>query len=117
MSLPDRKLKFEHQGLSWKGRLDSGGTKDFSSLKAEANVILNNIQILHSETNQHLLSTKQLDLQSIKIESLNKINVSDITLNGLALLSDPKSAPSSASDSTRLGGEITGNRQMEGHPG
>ena len=100
--LPARKLSFEHQGLSWKGRLDSGGAIDFSSFETEANVILNDIQILHSETDQGLLNAKQLDLQSIKVEGLDKIEVSGLVLNELALLPDLKSAPATAKDSTPL---------------
>lgn len=94
MSLPGRRLKFEHQGLSWKGRLDTGETNDFSALKAEADVTLKDIQMLQSETNRRLLSTDKFDLQAIKVDSLNTVNVSGIVLNGLALLAEPKTAPS-----------------------
>jgi len=102
VSLPGRKLKFEHQGLSWKGRLDSGETTDFSALKVEADVILNDIQILNSETNQPLLNTKRFELKAINVESLNKINVSNIIFKGLALLADLKSTQSPAADPTPL---------------
>jgi hypothetical protein len=98
LNLLDRKFKFEHHGLSWKGRLDSGETNDFSSLKAEADVILNDIQILHSETDRRLLNANRFDLQAIKVESLNKVMVSGIALNGLALLADPEVAQSPAAD-------------------
>ena len=102
MSLPGRKLKFEHQGLSWEGRLDSGETNDFSALKAEGDVTLKDIQILQSETNQHLLAAKQFDLQAIKIDGLNTVNASGFALNGLALLAGPEAAPSSETDPSPL---------------
>ena len=90
MSLPGPKLQFEHNGLFWKGRLNSGSTNDFAEFKAEGDFILRDIQILQSETNQRLLNTNQCDLQSIQIDSLNEINVSGIVLNGLALLAAPE---------------------------
>jgi outer membrane protein OmpA-like peptidoglycan-associated protein len=92
--LPGRKLKLGHQGLSWKGRLDSGETNDFSSLKAEADFSLKDIEILQSETSQHLFNLGQADFRAIQIEGLDKIKVSGIALNGLALLAELKSAPS-----------------------
>ena len=102
VSLPGRNLKLEHQGLSWKGRLDSGENTDFSSLKAQANVIISNIQILHSETDQRLLNTQRFDLQSVKVESLNNISISGLVLSGLELLPDLKSETSSIPDDTPL---------------
>ena len=100
--LPNRKLKLGHQGLSWKGRLDSGETNDFSSLKAEADFSLNDIEIIQSETNQHLFNLDQADFQAIQIEGLDKIKVSGIALNGLALLAELKSAQSNDADSSLL---------------
>ncbi|MGD9175213.1 MAG: DUF748 domain-containing protein [Desulfobacterales bacterium] len=98
MSLPGRKLKFEHQGLSWKGRLDTGETNDFSAIKSEADITLKDITILQPETNQRLLNSNQFDLQAIKIDGLNTVNVSGIVLNGLALLAGPEAASSSETD-------------------
>jgi outer membrane protein OmpA-like peptidoglycan-associated protein len=102
MSLPDRKLRFEHQGLLWKGRLDTGKTNDFAALKAEGDVTVKDIQILQSETNQRLLNTNRFDLQAIKIDGLNTVNVAGIVLNGLALLAEPEAEPSSEADPTPL---------------
>ena len=96
--LTGRKLHYEHQELSWKGHLDSGKTNDFSSLGAEANFSLKDVEILHSETNQRLLNSESVNLQAIKVESLNKISVSNIALKGLALLADHKSVKSSAAE-------------------
>jgi outer membrane protein OmpA-like peptidoglycan-associated protein len=98
LNLHNRKLRSEHRGLTWKGRLDSGETNDFSSLKAEADVVIDGIQILHSETNQHLLDAHRLDLKAAKVESLNQISISGIALNSLALLSGPEAEQSSAAD-------------------
>jgi hypothetical protein len=102
MSLPGRKLKFEHQGLSWKGRLDTGKINDFSALKAEGDVTVKDIQILQSDINQHLLNTNQFDLQTIKIDGLNVINVSGIVLNGLALFAESEAGPPSEADPSPL---------------
>ena len=88
VNLPQRKLKFEHHGSSWKGSLDSDNTNNFSALKAKADIVLNDIQILYSETNRRLLKAEQVALQAIQVEGLEKINVSGIVLNGLALLAD-----------------------------
>jgi hypothetical protein len=96
--LLDRKLKFKHQGLSWKGRLDSAELDDLKSLKAEADVSLNEVEILNAEKDQPLLNSNRIDLQAIKIDGLDKIKVSGIEINGLALLSEPKAAQSAASD-------------------
>jgi outer membrane protein OmpA-like peptidoglycan-associated protein len=103
--LTDRKLKYEHQGLSWKGRLDSGETNDFSSLRAEANFSLNDVEFYHSETDQRLLNSESVDLEAIKVESLNKISVSGIALKGLAVFADLKSVKSSAADPPLLGAQ------------
>jgi hypothetical protein len=100
--LLNRKLKFKHQGLSWKGRLGFGETNDFSSLNAEADVILNELEILGAEKDQPLLNSSRVDLQAIKIDGLDKINVSDIEINELALLSELKSAQSTDADSSFL---------------
>jgi hypothetical protein len=100
--LPGRKLKLGHQGLSWKGRLDSGEKNDFSSLKAEADFSLNDIKILQSETSQHLFNLDQADFQAIQIEGLDEIKVSGIALNGLALLAELKSAQSTDADPSLL---------------
>ncbi|MGD9056413.1 MAG: DUF748 domain-containing protein [Desulfobacterales bacterium] len=102
MSLPGRKLKLKHQGLSWKGRLDSGETNDFASLQTAADATFKDVEILHSETHQHLLGANQFDLQAIKVDSLSTVSVSGIVLNGLALLAEPKAAPSSEADPSPL---------------
>jgi len=98
MNLLNRKLKFEHQGLSWKGRLDSGETNDFNSLKAEADLILDDIEVLHSETNQRLLNSDQIDFQAINAEGLNDVKVSGVAFNGLQLMTprDAQKSPSVA---------------------
>ena len=101
-SLPDRRLKIEHQGLSWKGRLESGETNDFASLEAKGDISLNDIEIFHSKTNQFLLNSDRIELQAIQVESLDKINVSDVVLNGPALLAEPENAPSSGAYSSPL---------------
>ena len=100
--LLNRKLKFKHKGLSWRGRLDSAGANDLNSLKAEADVILSEVEILNAEKDQPLLNSKRVDLQSIKIDGLNKINVSGIEINGLAVLSEPQAAQSATSDRSVL---------------
>ncbi len=102
VALKENKLILNHQGLSWKGRLDSGEKGDFSLLKAEADVILKDFQILHSETEQRLLDTNQIDLQAIKIDGLNSVTLLVVVLNELALLAERESAPSPEADSTPL---------------
>jgi outer membrane protein OmpA-like peptidoglycan-associated protein len=102
LNLLNRKLKSEHKGLSWKGRLDSGEKNDYSSLKAEADFSLKDIEILQSETSQHLFNLDQAGFQAIQIEGLDKISVSSIALNGLALLAELKTAQSSGADPTLL---------------
>ena len=96
--LLNRKLKFKHQGLSWKGQLDFGETNDLNSLNAEADVILNEVEILNAEKDLPLLDSKRVDLQAIKIDGLDKINVSGIEIHGLAVLSEPKGAQSATAD-------------------
>jgi outer membrane protein OmpA-like peptidoglycan-associated protein len=98
VKLLNRKLKLEHQGLSWKGRLDFGETNDLNSLKAEADLILDEVEILNAEKDQPLLNSKQVNLQAIKIDGLDKINVLGLEINGLAVLSEPKAAQSATSD-------------------
>jgi hypothetical protein len=98
----NRKLKFKHQGLSLKGRLDSAETNDLNSLKAEADLSLNEVKILHAEKDQPFLNSKRVDLQAIKIDGLDKINVSGIEINGLAVLSEPTAAQSAPSDPSVL---------------
>lgn len=99
LNLIDRKIKFEHQGLSWKGRLDSRETKDFSALKAEADVIFNGIQILHSETGRPLFDADRIELQTIRLDGLDKMTAAKVTLNGMALLADPQGSSSTAEPS------------------
>ena len=98
VDLPGRKLKFEHRGLSWKGRLDFGRLSDLNSLNATADFSLKGIGILHAETNQYLLDSEGVDLQAIGIEGPDKISVSGIVLKELALLAAPRAASSSAAD-------------------
>jgi outer membrane protein OmpA-like peptidoglycan-associated protein len=88
VDLPGRKLKYDHRGLSWTGRLDTGETKDFSGLTAEGGIALTDIRILHTESNRRLLNSDRLKLQAIRVEGLNEIRISDITAAGLALLVD-----------------------------
>ncbi len=102
VNLPGRKLKFEHQGLSWKGQLDSGQTNDYSSVKSEADISLNKIEILHSETDQHLFNSDRVDIQAIQVQGTDSIKVSGIALNGPVLLADLKSAQSPVTDSPPL---------------
>ena len=102
VDLPDRKLKYDPRGLSWKGRLDTGETNDLSALKTEGNLTLKDVQILQSETNQRLLDTNQFDLQAVKIDGLNSVTVSGVVLSGLTLLAERESAPSPEAESTPL---------------
>ena len=102
VDLPGRKLKVEHRGLLWKGRLDFSRPGDFNSLKAAADFSLKDIGILHAETSQRLLNLNGIDLQAIRVESPDKISVSGIVLKELAMLSDPETEPSSAADLSAL---------------
>ena len=96
LNLLNRKLKSEHKGLSWKGRLDTGESNNFSSLKAVADVVISDIRILHTETNQHLIDASRINLQAVKVESLNQMSISGIALRDLAVLAIPEVEKSSA---------------------
>lgn len=96
VNLPRRKLKFEHHGSSWKGSLDSGNSNDFSALKAKADIALNDIQIFYSETNRRLLKSERVALRAVQIEGLQKITISSIVLNSLALLADSEASSPAA---------------------
>jgi hypothetical protein len=98
VNLLNRNLKFEHHGLTWKGRLDSGEANDFFALKTEADIVIDDLQILDAKTNQRLLKSEQIALQAIQAEGLDKIAVSSAALNRLALLTGPEDALSSAAD-------------------
>jgi len=98
------KVKFEHKGLSWKGRFDSGETHNFKSLEGEADLILKDIEIQHPETNQSLLNAERVDLQAIKVQGLDEVKVSQVVFNGLALIAAPKAekSPSAAAPLFRV---------------
>jgi outer membrane protein OmpA-like peptidoglycan-associated protein len=100
VNLIDRNLKLEHQGLSWKGRLDSGETNDLNSFKAEADLNLKDIEIHHSETNQRLLHADRLDLQAINVEGLNEAKISAVAFKGLSLIAPPEAKESTSAESS-----------------
>jgi hypothetical protein len=102
LGLPRRKLKLEHQGLSWRGHLDTGEANDYASLNTKADITFKDIKILHSETNQRLFNSQRVDLQTVQVEGLDKISVAGIALTGLALLAAPATAPASEADPTPL---------------
>jgi hypothetical protein len=102
VDLLDRKLKIEHKGLSWQGRLDTGEANNDASLTTKADITLKDIKILHSETSRHLLNSQQVNLQAVQSEGLDKISVAGIALTGLTLLADPKTTQASAADSSPL---------------
>jgi hypothetical protein len=96
VSLLSGKLKFEHKGLSWKGRLDSGEKNDFNSLKVDADLILKDIDIHHPETNQNLLNANAVSLQAIEVKGIDDVRVSDVTFNGLDLVTAVNAEKSSS---------------------
>ena len=102
MGLRDRKLQFDHRGLSWTGRLDTGEANDFSGLTAEGDITLSDIRILDAESNRRLLNSDRIELEDIRVEALDEIQISGIILAGLALLADSETG-SSAINPTPLG--------------
>ena len=102
VDLPIRKLNYDHRGLSWTGRLDTGATKHFSGLTAEGGITLTDIRVRHAESNRRLLNADRIKLQAIRVASLDEIQISGITLAGPALLADSE-AGSPAANRSALG--------------
>ena len=102
VDLPGHRLKFEHQGLSWKGRLDTGQPNASSALKATGDIRLNNIEVRHAEIKQRLLDLDGVDLQAIGVESPDNIRVSGIVLKKLSIISEPEGASSTEADPSPL---------------
>ena len=98
LSLVNRKIKLEHQGLAWNGRLSSTATNEHNSFKVEADTTIKKVKIHHPETQQDVLNLERVDIEDIRLESLDNISVAGITLNGLTLLADLKSAQSSSAE-------------------
>jgi hypothetical protein len=96
MNLFDQKLNFEHADLAWKGRLDSGATNDLNSLSAEGDFRLKDVQIHYPETNVNLLNAKSVALQAIKVKGIDDVGVSDVTFDGLDLVTAAKAEKSSS---------------------
>jgi hypothetical protein len=96
VDLPVHTLKYDHRGLSWTGRLDTGETNDFSAVTAEGDITLTGIGILHSGTDRRLFDAERIDLQAIRVEKPDEIQIAGITLAGMALLADSKSGSPSA---------------------
>ncbi len=96
MNLLDQKLNFEHADLAWKGRLDSGATNDLNSLSAEGDFRLKDVQIHYPETNVNLLNAKSVALQAIKVKGIDDVGVSDVTFDGLDLVTAAKAEKSSS---------------------
>ena len=96
MNLLDQKLNFEHADLAWKGRLDSGETNDFNSLSAEGDFRLKDVQIHYPQTNVNLLNSDGVALQAIKVKGIDDVRVSDVTFNGLNLVTPVNTAKSSS---------------------
>jgi len=96
MNLLDQKLNFEHADLAWKGRLDSGATNDLNSLSAEGDFRLKDVQIHYPQTNVNLLNSDGVALQAIKVKGIDDVRVSDVTFNGLNLVTPVNTAKSSS---------------------
>jgi hypothetical protein len=96
MNLLDQKLNFEHADLAWKGRLDSGATNDLNSLSAEGDFRLKDVQIHYPQTNVNLLNSDGVALKAIKVKGIDDVRVSDVTFNGLNLVT-PLNAEKSSS--------------------
>jgi hypothetical protein len=96
MNLLDRKLNFEHADLAWKGRLESGATKDINSLSAEGDFRLTDMQIHYPQTNVNLLKAKGVALQAIKVKGIDDVGISDVTFDGLDLVTAAKAEKSSS---------------------
>ncbi len=96
MNLLDQKLNFEHADLAWKGRLDSGETNDLNSLSAEGDFRLKNVQIHYPQTNVNLLNSDGVALKAIKVKGIDDVRVSDVTFNGLNLVTPLNAAKSSS---------------------
>jgi outer membrane protein OmpA-like peptidoglycan-associated protein len=95
MHLLDGKLNFEHSGMAWKGRLDSGATKDFDSLSAEGDLRLKEVQIHYPQTKLNLLNSGGVALQAIKVKGMNDIGITDVTFDSLDLVTPEKTENSS----------------------
>jgi outer membrane protein OmpA-like peptidoglycan-associated protein len=96
MNLLDKKLNFEHADLTWKGRLDSGATKGLDSLSAEGDFRLKDLVIHYPEANVNLMNAKGVALQAIKVKGIDDVRVSDVTLDGLDLVTAAKADKSSS---------------------
>jgi outer membrane protein OmpA-like peptidoglycan-associated protein len=96
MNLLDQKLNFEHADLAWKGRLDSGETNDLNSLSAEGDFRLKNVQIHYPQTNVNLLNSDSVALKAIKVKGIDDVRISDVTFNGLNLVTPLNAAKSSS---------------------
>jgi len=96
MNLLDQKLNFEHADLAWKGRLDSGATNDLNSLSAEGDFRLKDVQIHYPQTNVNLLNSDGVALQAIKVKGIDDVRISDVTFNGLNLVTPVNAAKSSS---------------------
>jgi hypothetical protein len=95
MRLLGQKLNIEHSDLAWKGRLDSGTSKDFDSLSAEGDLRLKNVQIHYPETGLNLLNSGGVALQAIKVKGLDDIRIAEVAFDGLDLVTPQKTENSS----------------------
>lgn len=102
MRLLDHKLNFEHAGLAWKGRLDSGAANDFASLAAEGDFRLKDVQIHYPEAQLNLLNSNGVALQAIKVKGINDIQVTDVTFDGLNLVTPQKTEKVSSTPNSLL---------------
>ena len=102
MRLLDQKLNFEHAGLAWKGRLDSGAANDFASLAAEGDFRLKDVQIHYPEAQLNLLNSNGVALQAIKVKGINDIQVTDVTFDGLNLVTPQKAEKVSSTPNSLL---------------
>ena len=102
MRLLDQKLNFEHAGLAWKGRLDSGAANDFASLAAEGDFRLKDVQIHYPEAQLNLLNSNGAALQAIKVKGINDIQVTEVTFDGLNLVTPQKTEKVSSTPNSLL---------------
>ncbi|NNL74986.1 MAG: DUF748 domain-containing protein, partial [Desulfobacterales bacterium] len=89
-NMPGQKMILSHSSFVWNGKLDYGGESS-GSVAADGKFRMNDIQINHGKQNLKLLELKQLTLDGIKMDKLQRFNVSKAQINELNLLKSSES--------------------------
>ena len=90
MNIPGQKMIFNHSSFVWDGKLDYGG-ESAGTVAADGKFKMNDVQINHAKQNLKLLELKQLTLDGVKMEKLQRLNVSKAQIKELILLKSSES--------------------------